>query len=470
MTGEVTVIVPGSASWVQVNTCLAALFADAGDTPREVAFVSPTIHTSLPSLHSKPGWMPFRSMPVPAAGQFARGANLAVERSSAEWVVVLDPHAAPRSGWLSHLVRLARQRPQAGVISFAVADGEGRLLDDGAVPEPAEAGRDADLGCLGHVRALVTASRFGGLVPRTIWDELGGLDETYADALASLGDLALRARSAGYEVLREPRAVVTFAAAPVTVPGAGGGERPVPAVLDALRPRSAGAPARSGSARVLVLGFYRADRLTNVEDTAVELASSQHIVEQHWACLAGSPTSPEVARLSCRIARPGAQRPAYVTEMLRGVDMSAYDHLLLVEDPVVLPGNFVDDLLAWQAELGFAVVTPAVCGPAAWAMARRQPGLWFRETTMAARDPVVAFDRSVLAQAARFAGEGADCWTLEGAARLGIVDAVPVSLELRRHSWSPPGEIGWIAGLEACERGPEAARVLDTLAPEEAAR
>jgi N-acetylglucosaminyl-diphospho-decaprenol L-rhamnosyltransferase len=156
---------------------------------------------------------------------FGRAVNLAVRRSSAEWIAVANADVAVRPTALAALLEAGARDPAAGAIAprLLLPDGSTQhsvfgfptvpfafLLATGAYRLwPGLADR---LAMMGHwdterARRVPWAVAAFLLVRRAAWDEVGGFDERqwmYAEDL----DLGWRLREAGWATRYEPRAVV----------------------------------------------------------------------------------------------------------------------------------------------------------------------------------------------------------------------------------------------------------------------
>ena len=117
------------------------------------------------------------------------------------------------------------------------------------------------------------------------------------------------------------------------------------------------------------------------------------------------------------------------------------DWLIVVDDDVALPGDFLDGFIALAEALELDLAQPAqtLASHAAWSSARRRPFAIARETNFVEIGPVTAFSRRVADELLPFPdlrmGWGLDLhWAALAAERgwrLGVVDALPVRHESR---------------------------------------
>jgi GT2 family glycosyltransferase len=176
--------------------------------------------------------------------------------------------------------------------------------------------------------------------------------------------------------------------------------------------------------RVLVLGVERPGGLMNA--AREELLRSRHAVEMHTA------PPGELGKFENLNALLAAHPPG------------GFDWLLVVDDDVALPRNFLDRFVHLAEAHGLRLAQPAhrLHSHAAWEITRRRPGVSARETTFVEIGPVTAFHRDTFSTLLPFPavrmGWGLDVhWAAVARARgwpIGIIDATPVG-----HTISPVG-------------------------------
>ena len=119
----------------------------------------------------------------------------------------------------------------------------------------------------------------------------------------------------------------------------------------------------------------------------------------------------------------------------------AADWVVVVDDDVAIPGDFLDGFigLCEQLELDLAQPAQTLASHAAWRSARRRPFTVVRETNFVEIGPLTAFSRRAAAELLPFPdlrmGWGLDLhWAAlarERGWRLGVIDALPVRHESR---------------------------------------
>ncbi len=134
---------------------------------------------------------------------FAAGNNLAARQANGEYLILLNIDTMVTSGWIERLLRHVRLDPSIGIIcpvtNFAgneikinIDYSDARQMQHFALKVAREQqGRTLDV----DVVPLYCA-----LIPRTVWTEVGELDEGFGIGMYEDDDFSLRIRQAGYRV------------------------------------------------------------------------------------------------------------------------------------------------------------------------------------------------------------------------------------------------------------------------------
>ena len=145
---------------------------------------------------------------------FVRHANWAVARSKGRFVLLLNNDTTLRPKAIDALVETARTTPNVGLVGSKLVYPDGRLQEAGCI-----VWKDASAWNYGrlddpakpeynYVRDSDYISGASILVPRAVWDDLGGFDEIFAPAYCEDSDFAFRLRRSGYRVIYQPKSVV----------------------------------------------------------------------------------------------------------------------------------------------------------------------------------------------------------------------------------------------------------------------
>jgi len=174
--------------------------------------------------------------------------------------------------------------------------------------------------------------------------------------------------------------------------------------------------------KVLVLGVERPEHGALARKIRRELLHSRHDVELH-------------------IGPPGdlgkfENLNLLLADGVRGSSIPNHDWLLVIDDDVELPHDFVDRFLFLAERFSLDLAQPAhnLNSHAAWPLTRRRPGSVVRETSFVEIGPVTAFARSTFSTLLPFPslrmGWGLDLhWAAlarEHAWRCGVIDATAI--------------------------------------------
>ncbi len=145
---------------------------------------------------------------------FLKHANWAVAQTKGKYILLLNNDTELTPGAIDALVETARTTPDVGLVGSKLVYPDGRLQEAGGIVwDDASAwnyGRleDPDKPEFNYVRDADYISGASILVPRTVWDRLGGFDETFTPAYYEDTDLAFRLRQNGLRVLYQPASMV----------------------------------------------------------------------------------------------------------------------------------------------------------------------------------------------------------------------------------------------------------------------
>lgn len=140
-----------------------------------------------------------------------RGRNVAMEASSGDYIVFLDNDTLihqPR--WLDDLQNFLKTHPRCGIVApkllfpwdpFLIECCGCALSPQGRV---AYLGRGGERNSIVHPQQIQAAISACWMMPRAIYERLGGLDEIYSPVQYEDLDYCYRARAAGFEVWTNP--------------------------------------------------------------------------------------------------------------------------------------------------------------------------------------------------------------------------------------------------------------------------
>ena len=145
---------------------------------------------------------------------FIRSCNKGASVARGDLLVMLNSDTVVQPGWLDELVDTFKAFPEAGLVGSKLIYPDGTLQEAGGLiwsdGSGWNMGRNGDASAPEHnyLREVDYCSGASIMVPRDLWNSLGGFDETYVPAYAEDSDLAFRVRAAGRRVFYQPLSLV----------------------------------------------------------------------------------------------------------------------------------------------------------------------------------------------------------------------------------------------------------------------
>lgn len=220
-TPQVSILIPTRDQLPSLQRCIESLFEQTPDIAFELILVD---HLSTDAearafLAGLPAVVPDRIKVIPAEGDFNFCAliNLAARHARGDFLFLLNNDtAALHPEWLFALLA-EMEDPAVGIASPRLLFPDGRIQHAGAVlglfgtadyPWVGTAMDDPGyLEQLAHTREVSAVSGAALLIRRSLFETLGGMDESFAIAFGDI-DLCLRAGQAGYRCIWTPHATL----------------------------------------------------------------------------------------------------------------------------------------------------------------------------------------------------------------------------------------------------------------------
>jgi GT2 family glycosyltransferase/glycosyltransferase involved in cell wall biosynthesis len=205
---RVSIVIPVYNHVGHTLACLRALAAH----PPQVA--CETLVVDDGSTDQTVQWMPqvqgLRYEVRASNGGFIEACNDGVARSRGTYVVLLNNDTVPQPGWLDALLDTFAAVPGAGLVGAQLLYPDGRLQESGGVLF-----QDGSAWSYGRfespedprysaLRDVDYCSGAAVMLPRALWDQLGGFDTRYRPAYYEDTDLAFAVRASGHRVLVQP--------------------------------------------------------------------------------------------------------------------------------------------------------------------------------------------------------------------------------------------------------------------------
>ncbi|AWH18858.1 glycosyl transferase [Stenotrophomonas sp. ZAC14D2_NAIMI4_7] len=205
---QVSIVIPVYNHVQHTLACLRALAAHPPAVPCEILVVDDG------SSDQTTQWMPrisgLRYEVRAQNGGFIEACNDGVSRARGDHVVLLNNDTVPQPGWLDALLDTFHSVPDAGLVGSQLLYPDGRLQESGGVIFRDGSGwsygrfEAADDPRYASLRDVDYCSGAALMLPRTLWQQLGGFDTRYKPAYYEDTDLAFRVRAQGLRVLVQP--------------------------------------------------------------------------------------------------------------------------------------------------------------------------------------------------------------------------------------------------------------------------
>ncbi|MBK0027828.1 glycosyltransferase [Stenotrophomonas sp. S48] len=205
---QVSIVIPVYNHVQHTLACLRALAAHPPAVPCEILVVDDG------SSDQTTQWMPrisgLRYEVRAQNGGFIEACNDGVSRARGDHVVLLNNDTVPQPGWLEALLDTFHSVPDAGLVGSQLLYPDGRLQESGGVIFRDGSGwsygrfEAADDPRFASLRDVDYCSGAALMLPRALWQQLGGFDTRYKPAYYEDTDLAFRVRAQGLRVLVQP--------------------------------------------------------------------------------------------------------------------------------------------------------------------------------------------------------------------------------------------------------------------------
>ena len=209
---RISVIVPVHGKLPYTLACLRSLARHAAEVPFEVIVVDDASpDDSAATLQQIEGLQLLRN---PHNLGFIGSSNAGAQAARGEYLLFLNNDTQVTAGWMDALLRCFADRADCGIAGSRLVYPDGRLQEAGGLVfadgscwtsgrfEP----RDAP--AFRYRRQTDYVSGAALMIPRTLFDQLGGFDTRYTPAYYEDVDLAFAVRQTGLKVYYEPGSTV----------------------------------------------------------------------------------------------------------------------------------------------------------------------------------------------------------------------------------------------------------------------
>ena len=208
----VSIIIPVYGEIDYTLRCLASIAANPAQVAFEVIVVDDCSPDNSADILSQVNGV--RLIRNEQNQGFIRSCNAGARVAQGEYLYFLNNDTEVTPGWIDELVRTFEEFPGTGFAGSKLVYPDGRLQEAGGIVwQDASAwnfGRyqDPRLPIYNYAREVDYCSGASIVVPKVLFDELGGFDENYLPAYCEDCDLALKIRDKGYRVIYQPLSTV----------------------------------------------------------------------------------------------------------------------------------------------------------------------------------------------------------------------------------------------------------------------
>lgn len=145
---------------------------------------------------------------------FVEACNDGARLARGEFIVVLNNDTEVTARWLDEMIAATRNFARIGMVGAKLVYPDGRLQEAGGIiwgsANPWNVGRGANASDpqYNYVRPADYVSGAALMLPRHVWETVGGFSPEYAPGYFEDTDLAMKVREAGYQVLYVPTSTI----------------------------------------------------------------------------------------------------------------------------------------------------------------------------------------------------------------------------------------------------------------------
>jgi len=209
----VSVVLPVHNNYLTTYKCLASLFVAGDVAPFEVIVVDDGALDQSCELISMVIGIRYVRNEVLAG--FVHSCNLGVSYAKGQYILLLNNHTQATVGWLDELLRVFANLRGVGLVGSKILNSDGVLqsagglvFGDGSI---AIYGRNGDANepryC--YTREVDFLSHLCLMLPRSLWNDIGGFSASFASACFKEIDFAFRICEKGYKIVYAPLSQVT---------------------------------------------------------------------------------------------------------------------------------------------------------------------------------------------------------------------------------------------------------------------
>lgn len=209
---KVSIVIPVYNQFHYTYACLKSIAVNSGEIPYEVLIANDCSTDLTTQLEKIVGGV--KVITNEKNLRFLRNCNHAAKEAKGEYILFLNNDTQVQPNWLQPLVDLIESDETIGMVGSKLIYPNGRLQEAGGIIwKDASAwnygnGQNPAMPEYNYVKEVDYISGAAIMIRSTLWNQLGGFDETFAPAYCEDSDLAFQVRAAGYKVMFQPKSVV----------------------------------------------------------------------------------------------------------------------------------------------------------------------------------------------------------------------------------------------------------------------
>ncbi len=205
---EVSIVIPVFNQFRFTQACLASLQKHQGTERFEIIIVDDcSTDATAEAVPRMPGVIYLRNE---TNSGFIASCNRGARKARGEYLVFLNNDTLVKEDWLTALLDTFAEEPQAGIVGSKLLYPDGRLQEAGGIIWNDASGwnygkfDDPEKPEYNYLREVDYCSAAAMMIPKAVFEGVGGFDSCYTPAYYEDTDLAFKVRAAGYHVLYQP--------------------------------------------------------------------------------------------------------------------------------------------------------------------------------------------------------------------------------------------------------------------------